>query len=84
MPPQPLPLQPRTSTPFQNPMSPSIVSTPAPIPPQPQSPAVIPVHSTPSPAMSSSPAPVLVHAAPPPKKAFHAPVSSSTSSPCFL
>ncbi|KAL2849988.1 hypothetical protein BJX68DRAFT_92144 [Aspergillus pseudodeflectus] len=74
MPPQPLPLQPRTSTPFQNPMSPSIVSTPAPIPPQPQSPAVIPVHSTPSPAMSSSPAPVLVHAAPPPKKAFHAPV----------
>ncbi|KAL2808052.1 hypothetical protein BJX63DRAFT_436500 [Aspergillus granulosus] len=74
MPPQSLPLQPRTSTPFQNPMSPSVVSAPPPIPPQPHSPAVLPVHSTPSPALSSSPAPVLVHTAPPPKKPFRAPV----------
>ncbi|KAL2850339.1 hypothetical protein BJY01DRAFT_132730 [Aspergillus pseudoustus] len=74
MPPQSLPLQPRTSTPFQNPMSPSVVSAPPPIPPQPHSPAVLPVHSTPSPALSSSPAAVLVQPAPPPKKPFCAPV----------
>ncbi|KAL3466492.1 hypothetical protein BJX64DRAFT_284430 [Aspergillus heterothallicus] len=74
MPPQALPLQPRTSTPFQNPMSPSVVSAPPPIPPQPHSPAVFPVQSTPSPALSSSPAPVLVHTITPPKKPFRAPV----------
>ncbi|KAL2863792.1 mRNA-binding ubiquitin-specific protease UBP3 [Aspergillus lucknowensis] len=74
MPPQSLPLQPRASTPFQNPMSPSVASDCAPIPPQPQSPAVIPGPSTPSPSMSSSPGPVLARTVQSPKKPFRAPV----------
>ncbi|KAL4928337.1 mRNA-binding ubiquitin-specific protease UBP3 [Aspergillus undulatus] len=73
MPPQSLPLQPRTSTPFQNPMSPSVVPAPAPIPPHAQSPVVVPVHPTPSPAMSS-PVPPPVNAASPPKEPFRAPL----------
>ncbi|KAL4748007.1 hypothetical protein BDW72DRAFT_162357 [Aspergillus terricola var. indicus] len=74
MPPQPLPLQPRASTPFQNPMSPSVGPAPAFIPSQAQSPVVIPVHSTPSPAMSSSPAPAPVNTVPPAKEPFRAPL----------
>ncbi|KAL4796088.1 hypothetical protein BDV19DRAFT_142337 [Aspergillus venezuelensis] len=73
MPPQTLPLQPRTSTPYQNPMSPSVVPAPAPLPPHNQSPVVAPVHSTPSPAISS-PGPVPVAAASPPKEPFRAPL----------
>ncbi|RDW69069.1 mRNA-binding ubiquitin-specific protease UBP3 [Aspergillus mulundensis] len=85
MPPQPLPLQPRASTPFQNPMSPSVgpapafvpsqAQSPAPtfVPSQAQSPVVLPVH-TPSPATSSSPAPAPVNTVSPPKEPFRAPL----------
>ncbi|KAL4784583.1 hypothetical protein BJX76DRAFT_356940 [Aspergillus varians] len=74
IPPHSLPLQPRASTPFQNPMSPSVGPAPAPIPPQAQSPVIIPVHSAPSSATTSSPGPVLVNTVSPPKEPFQAPL----------
>ncbi|KAI9376678.1 hypothetical protein BJX61DRAFT_538583 [Aspergillus egyptiacus] len=73
MPPQPLPLQPRATTPYQNPMSPS-VATSVSIPPQSQSPVFIPMHSTPSPAISSSPVPVPSLTASSPREPFRAPL----------
>ncbi|KKK26782.1 ubiquitin hydrolase [Aspergillus rambellii] len=72
--PQPHPMQPRASTPFQNAMPSPVVPAPVSIQPQSQSPAVVPIHPTPSPAMPSSPGPVPAATPPPAKEPFRAPL----------
>ncbi|KAL4804820.1 hypothetical protein BDV18DRAFT_28041 [Aspergillus unguis] len=74
MPPQSLPLQPRTATPFQNPMSPSVGPALAPVPPQSHSPIIHTVHSTPDPVPASSPGPMPLNTASSPKDSFHPPL----------